>query len=199
VDDRLRGLLDRLYQDGLRHDAAESDRLRRRRNLEPDAAALLSVVVQAMGAVRVLEIGTSNGYSAVWLADAVRPAGGTVTSVDVDAQAQRAAAANLKEAGLTAWVDLVLADGGMVLGELPAESHDVVLLDAERTEYARWWPHPVRVLRRGALVIDNVLSHPDEVAPVLGLIGAEPGLSSAVVPTGKGQLYAVRTADVGDP
>ena len=199
MDDRLRGFLDRLYQDGLRHDAAESDRLRRRRNLEPDAAALLSVVVQAMGAVRVLEIGTSNGYSAVWLADAVRPGGGTVTSVDVDAQAQRAAVANLDEAGLSAWVDLVSADGGRVLAELPAESQDVVLLDAERTEYTRWWPHPVRVLRRGGLlVIDNVLSHPDEVAPVLGLIRAEPRLSSAVVPTGKGQLYAVRTADVGD-
>ncbi len=195
MDDRLRGFLDRLYQDGLRHDAAESDRLRRRRNLEPDAAALLSVVVQAMGAVRVLEIGTSNGYSTVWLADAVRSAGGTVTSVDVDVQAQRAAAANLDEAGLTAEVDLVLVDGGTVLAELPAESHDVVLLDAERTEYAKWWPHPVRVLRRGGLlVIDNVLSHPDEVAGVLGLIAADGRFVAETVAVGKGLHVAFRQA-----
>jgi predicted O-methyltransferase YrrM len=194
VDDAVRSFLDRLYAEGLRHDAAEPDRLRRRRNLEPDAAALLSVVVQAMGAGRVLEIGTSNGYSTVWLADAVRPAGGTVVSVDTDPAVQRTAAANLAEAGLGDPVELLCADGGAVLAELPSGSQDVVLLDSERTEYAGWWPHPYRVLRRGGLlVIDNVLSHPDEVAPVLTLIRAEPGLVSAVVPTGKGQLYATRT------
>ena len=194
MDEAARSFLDRLYAEGLRHDAAEPDRLRRRRNLEPDAAALLSIVVQAMGATRVLEIGTSNGYSTAWLADAVRPACGAVVSVDTDPAAQRAAAANLAEAGLADGVDLICADGGTVLADLPAGSQDVVLLDSERTEYAGWWPHPYRVLRRGGLlVIDNVLSHPDEVAPVLTLIRAEPRMVSAVVPTGKGQLYATKT------
>jgi len=194
VDEVARGFLDRLYAEGLRHDAAEPDRLRRRRNLEPDAAALLSIVVHAMGATRVLEIGTSNGYSTAWLADAVRPGGGTVVSVDTDPAVQREASANLAEAGLADGVDLICADGGAVLAGLPAGSQDVVLLDSERTEYAGWWPHPYRVLRRGGLlVIDNVLSHPDEVAPVLTLIRAEPRMVSAVVPTGKGQLYATRT------
>ena len=194
MNEAARSFLDRLYAEGLRHDAAEPDRLRRRRNLEPDAAALLSVVVQAMGATRVLEIGTSNGYSTAWLADAVRPAGGVVVSVDTDPAVQRAAAANLAEAGLADGVDLICADGGVVLADLLAGSQDVMLLDSERTEYARWWPHPYRVLRpRGLLVIDNVLSHPDEVAPVLTLIRAEPRMVSAVVPTGKGQLYATKT------
>lgn len=194
MNEAARSFLDRLYAEGLRHDAAEPDRLRRRRNLEPDAAALLSVVVQAMGATRVLEIGTSNGYSTAWLADAVRPAGGAVVSVDTDPAVQRAAAANLAEAGLADGVDLICADGGAVLTDLPAGSQDVLLLDSERTEYAGWWPHPYRVLRpRGLLVIDNVLSHPDEVAPVLTLIRAEPRMVSAVVPTGKGQLYATKT------
>jgi predicted O-methyltransferase YrrM len=193
VDEAARAFLDELYADGLRHDAAEPDRRRRRRNLEPEAAALLAVVVRAMGATRVLEIGTSNGYSALWLADAVRAAGGRVVSVDVEAQDE--ARANLTRAGLAAQVELVRADGGAVLAGTAAGSRDVVLLDAERGEYAGWWPHPYRVLRRGGLlVIDNVLSHPDEVAPVLALIRAEPGLTSAVVPAGKGQLYATRTA-----
>ncbi|MDT7566379.1 MAG: hypothetical protein QOG76_5003, partial [Pseudonocardiales bacterium] len=78
MDDALRTLLDELYRDGLRYDGAQSDRLNRRRNLEPDAAALLSVVIQAMGARAVVEIGTSNGYSTIWLADAVAPVGGRV-------------------------------------------------------------------------------------------------------------------------
>ncbi|MEU4428077.1 class I SAM-dependent methyltransferase [Actinoplanes sp. NPDC024001] len=65
-------------------DAAEPDRLRRRRNLEPDAAVLLTLVLRIARARTVVEIGTANGFSATWLADAVRDTGGHLTSVDVE-------------------------------------------------------------------------------------------------------------------
>ncbi|MCU1651244.1 MAG: methyltransferase, partial [Pseudonocardia sp.] len=53
--------------------------------------------------------------------------------------------------------------------------------------------HPVRVLRPGGLLaVDNVLSHPDEVAALLRLIDAEPTLTATVVPVGKGELLAVK-------
>jgi predicted O-methyltransferase YrrM len=182
-----------LHEEGVRHDADQPDRSRRRRNLTPDAAALLSVVCQAMGARRVLEIGTSNGYSTLWLAHAVREHAGTVLTVDVDADAQRDAAANLARVGLQQHVELRCADGGQVLHELPDGSQDVVLLDAERSRYAGWWPDPVRVLRVGGLLaVDNVLSHPDEVAEVRTRIEADPLLDSTVAPTGSGLLLAVR-------
>jgi predicted O-methyltransferase YrrM len=195
VDEALRTLLDELYRDGLRYDGAQSDRLNRRRNLEPDAAALLSVVIQAMGARAVVEVGTSNGYSTIWLADAVAPVGGRVLSVDLDAAAQEQAAANLAAAGLDKCVELRRCDGGAVLAELPDGGCDVLFLDSERPEYPGWWPHPVRVLRPGGLlVIDNVLSHPDEVAAFLTLVDADPGLIRVTVPSGKGQVFAVRSA-----
>ena len=193
MDDALRTLLDELYRDGLRYDGAQSDRLNRRRNLEPDAAALLSVVIQAMGARTVVEIGTSNGYSTIWLADAVAPVGGRVLSVDLDAAAQEQAAANLAAAGLDKHVELRRCDGGAALAELPDGGCDVLFLDSERPEYPGWWPHPMRVLRPGGLLaVDNVLSHPDEVAPLLRLIDAEPTLTATVVPVGKGELLAVK-------
>lgn len=188
-------LLDELYQDGLRHDAETTDRLRRRRNLEPDAAALLSLIVRAMGARKVLEIGTSNGYSTLWLAEAVREQDGRLCSVDLDADAQRQAADNLAAAGLTDMVELRCADGGEVLAELPDASYDVIFLDSERPEYPGWWPHPARVLRPGGLLaVDNVLSHADEVAPLLRLIENDPLLTVTVVPVGKGELLAVKSA-----
>ena len=181
-----------VHEDGVRHDAGQADRLHRRRNLHPDEAALLSVVCEAMGAVRVLEIGTSNGYSTLWLARAVRETGGTVLSVDLDADAQRAAAVNLARAGLVEHAQLRCADGGEVLRELPDATQDVVFLDSERSEYAGWWPHPLRVLRSGGLLaIDNVLSHPDQVAVVRGLVESDPHLTSTVTPVGKGLLLAV--------
>jgi len=182
-----------LHAEGVRADALEPDRSRRRRNLDPDAAALLGIVVEAMGATRVLEVGTSNGVSTLWLARAVRDRDGVVLSVDVDADGQRAAAANLARGGLAQHVELRCADGGDVLRELPDGSQDVVFLDADRTRYAGWWPDPVRVLRIGGLLaVDNVLSHPDEVAAFRALVDADPRLSATVATAGKGLLLAVR-------
>ena len=71
MNQRLRAFLDELYTDGVAHDAVEQDRFLKRRNLEPATAELLSLIVRILGARQVVEIGTANGYSTVWLADAV--------------------------------------------------------------------------------------------------------------------------------
>jgi predicted O-methyltransferase YrrM len=192
----LTGLLDALYADGVRHDDAEPDRLRKRRNLEPPSAALLWAVVGMIRAHDVVEIGTSNAYSTIWLADAVGGTGGHVVSVDTArdpaAEANLAAAtAAAGDAGLAARVKLRLSDGGAYLAALPDASVDLLFLDAERVEYPGWWPHPVRVLRpSGVLAVDNVLSHPDEVAEFLALVDAVPDLAGVTVAVGKGMFLA---------
>jgi predicted O-methyltransferase YrrM len=189
VDTELRALLDDLYAEGTTHDAVQPDRLRRRRNLEPDAAALLTLVVRIAGAREVVEIGTSNGYSAVWLADAVRDTGGTVTSVDVEEWP--GAVTNIDRSDLSAFVRREIADGGAFLAGLADASVDMLFLDAERVEYPHWWPHPVRVLRPGGvLAVDNVLSHPDEVAGFLALVTEHGGFVSETVAVGKGLFLA---------
>jgi predicted O-methyltransferase YrrM len=194
VEPALRGLLEKLYEEGEARDAAEPDRRRRRRNLEPEAASFLWVLLRALRAQAVVEVGTSNGYSTIWFADAMRITGGRLVSVDVDAAVQREAAANLARAGLEGHVELWTEDGGRFLAAAPSESVDVLFLDSERPEYAAWWPHPQRVLRPdGLLVVDNVLSHPDEVSDSRALIEADPRLASTIVPVGKGQLLAVKS------
>lgn len=191
MDATLRRLLAELFEQGQAHDTAEPDRRRRRRNLEPATAELLTLPLRIARARDILEIGTSNGYSAIWLADAARDTGGHVTTVD--AVAWPGVAENLERAGVT--VTRLLADGGAHLAGTADASVDLLFLDAERVQYAGWWPHPVRVLRPGGvLAVDNVLSHPDEVADVLALIAAEPGLTGATVAVGKGLHVAVRMA-----
>lgn len=189
MDATLRALLADLYADGLTHDAAEPDRLRRRRNLEPDAAALLTLVLRIAGARDVVEIGTSNGYSTIWLADAVRDTGGRLTTVDVEEWPD--VAGNLDRAGLASRIERRISDGGAVLADLPDAGVDLLFLDAERVEYPGWWPHPVRVLRPGGvLAVDNVLSHPDEVAAFLALVRAHGGFVSETIAVGKGLFLA---------
>jgi predicted O-methyltransferase YrrM len=192
MDAQTRTLLDRLRVDGLAYDAAQTDRLLRRRNLEPDAAELLALVVRMARSRRVVEIGTSNGYSTIWLADAAADIGGSVTSVDT-APADEAAA-NLTEAGLTDRVSLVQGDGGAYLSVLADGAVDLLFLDAERTEYTAWWPHPIRVLAPGGvLAIDNVLApSPEELTDFLALVAADDRLVGTTVEVGKGLHLAWR-------
>jgi predicted O-methyltransferase YrrM len=195
MDAQLRELLDELHAEGETYDAAQSDRLLRRRNLEPDAAELLTMAVRMIRARRVVEIGTSNGYSAIWLADAAGDTGGTVVSVDTEPADE--AAANLATAGLADRVEVVRADGGGYLAGLADGAVDLLFLDAERTEYADWWPHPVRVLRPGGvLAIDNVLApSPEELTEFIGLVDADDRLVGTTFDVGKGLHLAWRRTD----
>lgn len=195
MDATVRQLIDDLTTAAERHDAAEPDRLRRWRVLEPDAGTFVWFLAQAVGARAVVEIGTSRGVSTLWLADAARATGGRVLSVDTDPAAQRATADTLARAGLDGFVELRAGDGGAVLAELADASVDLLFLDAERTEYSGWWPHPVRVLRPGGvLVADNATSHPQELAPLRALVAADPSLTTTMIPVGKGELVALRSA-----
>ncbi len=174
------------------HDAAQADRLARFRNVEAETAELLGVLVRAARARRVLELGTSNGYSTIWLADAVDATGGAVTSVEIDPARTAMARANLERAGLAA--ELVTGDAGETLRVSADGAWDLVFLDAERPAYAGYWPDLLRVLRPGGgmLAIDNVVSHAAEVADVTALIEAEPAVTSALVPVGAGIRLVVR-------
>jgi predicted O-methyltransferase YrrM len=174
------------------HDAVQADRLARFRNVEPETAELLGVLVRATGARRVLELGTSNGYSTIWLADAVEESGGVVTSVEIDPARTAMARATLERAGLAA--ELVTADASETLRASADGAWDLVFLDAERPAYAGYWPDLLRTLRPGGglLAIDNVVSHAADVAEVTALIAAEPAVTTALVPIGAGLRLVVR-------
>jgi predicted O-methyltransferase YrrM len=131
--------------------------------------------------------------STLYLADAARRTGGRVVSLDTDVAAQEHARRSLTDAGLADHVTFRAQDGGTALADLPDESVDLLFLDAERTEYPGWWPHPARVLRvGGVLVADNALSHPEEIAPLRTLVTQEPGLTTTTIAVGKGELLALR-------
>jgi predicted O-methyltransferase YrrM len=193
MDEGLAALLAELHAYGAAHDAATADRLERLRNLEPETAQLLALLVGATAARRVLELGTSNGYSTLWLADAVRSVGGRLVSVDIDVERSRAAAANLERAGLRELVELRVEDAAVSLGAAADGSADMIFLDAERAAYAGYYPELVRVLRPGGLLaVDNVISHAEEVRDFRALVGSDFRMSEALVPTGAGLLLVVR-------
>jgi predicted O-methyltransferase YrrM len=192
VDPRRRALAERLLRASREHDSGQADRLRRFRNVEPETAQLLGVLARATRAARLLEIGTSNGYSTLWLADAAEAVGGHLVSVDVDGERIELARANLERAGLAA--ELRVQDAAETLAASPDGAWSFVFLDAERQAYVAYWPDLLRALAPGGLVaIDNVTSHAHEVAEVTSLIEAEPAVSTALVPIGAGVRLVVKT------
>ena len=182
-----------LYARSREHDEALSDRLERFRNVERPTAELLGVLIRATGARRILELGTSNGYSTIWLADAAESTGGRVVTVDLDASRTELARENLNVAGLEAVVELRIQDAADTLTRSDDAEWEFVFLDAERPAYPSYLPDLVRTLApRGLLAIDNVESHAHELVDFTSLIEAEPALTQTVIPVGAGLRLAVR-------
>ena len=193
MDSQLTELLADLHLRGREHDEGHADRLRRWRNLEPDTARLLAVLIRALAPRRLLELGTSNGYSTIWLADAARTVGGSLTSVEIDTARTAQARENLRRAGLEEAVELRVDDAGAVLAASHDSEWNFIFLDAERPAYTGYWPDLVRVLAPGGLLaIDNVISHADQTAEFRELIARDTRVIDALAPTGAGVLLIVR-------
>ncbi len=168
-------------------------RLERFRNLEPPTAELLGILIRAAGARRILELGTSNGYSTIWLADAAEATGGAVVTVDVDAARSELARANLAQAGVEDRVKLRVADAGEMLAASLDGEWEFVFVDSERPAYVGYLPDLIRTLAPGGVIaVDNVLSHEDELVEFTTAIERLPLLTQTVVAVGAGLRIAVR-------
>jgi predicted O-methyltransferase YrrM len=194
-DPARRAFAAELYAVGREHDARHHDRLARWRNVEPETGELLGVLVRTKHAPAVLEIGTSNGYSTIWLADAAEATGGRVVTLEIEPARTALARKNLTHAGLEDRVELRTEDAGQALRSLPSGSFDIVFLDAERPAYTGYWPDLVRILAPGGLLaVDNVISHAAEVGDFRRLVEDDERVSAALVPIGAGVLLVVAPA-----
>ena len=190
-------LLTELEEFGKVNDSSTTDRTRRMLNITRDTGEFLAVLVRATLARRVLEIGTSNGYSTLWLASAVRAIGGCVTTVELSDYKIGLARATFARSDLARYIVLVHDDAGRMLRRSADGAYDLVFLDSERPEYPGWWPDLKRVLRPGGLmVVDNATSHPAEMAPFVALVTADVQFVTSLVPVGNGEFLAVK-ADHG--
>jgi predicted O-methyltransferase YrrM len=193
MNEARRRIAARHYAESRAFDEQHTDRLERFRNLEPESAELLAVIARAAAATRLLELGTSNGYSTLWLADAAEANRGRLVSVDIDPVRSELARRVVDEANLDEVVELRVEDAATTLARSHDAAWDLIFLDAERPAYAGYLDDLVRTLARGGLlVIDNVLSHERELVEFTAAIGERADLTQAVVVVGAGLRLAVR-------
>jgi len=186
----IRNFLRQLEEHARTHDARESEHSRKMLNLEPETAEIVSIFARSSRARRVLEIGTSNGYSTIWLAASVGPEGGSVISIDRNPEKHRMAHDNLLAVGLLQTVDLHLGDATEVIAALPGP-FDFVFFDADRASAPGQLTLLLPKLAPQALILaDNALSHPEEIAGYLAMVKSLKQLQHVLIPVGKGLSVA---------
>lgn len=167
---------------------------------------LLQILARAIGARRVLEIGTLGGYSALWMARAL-PAGGQLVSLEKEAAHAALAREFVRRAGLQEVVDVHEGRALEVLPGLgPDGSFDLCFLDADKENYVRYLEEARRLLRTGGLLVaDNAFwrgkvlreAEPGDEA-TRGIrafnraLAEDAEFTATIVPTGDGVAVAVR-------
>jgi predicted O-methyltransferase YrrM len=194
LDDRARAVLARLEVEDRNEREAGVPAAHRARQVLPATGRLLFALAAAQAGVAVLEIGGSRGYSTIWLAAGARVLGGRVVSVESDPAKCEAWRANIAEAGLEEWAELVEGNAFETLRGLD-DVFDLVFIDAEKDDYEALFLLARPLLEPGALVVaDNVISHADTLGAYSAARQSDPTLVSVTVPLDRGlELTSVLT------
>ncbi len=179
--------------------------------IDAEVGALLRVLALAVGATRILEIGTATGYSGIWLAGAL-PAGGMLLTMESDAERAEIARQNFARAGLSDRVSVIVGDARRTLAKVSGP-FDLIFQDGDKPLYVRLLDRLVELLRPGGLLVtDNVLWAGEIVpgfvrSPLRNLddtqaiadyndrLNAHPRLTTATIPLRDGVAITVKRSD----
>ena len=167
--------------------------------------AVLRLLAAAVNAKAVVEVGTGAGVSGLWLLSGM-PSDGILTTIDIEAEHQRAAKQAYASAGVAPQRTRVIAGPALdVLPRLTDAAYDMVMIDGDKREYPQYVEQALRLLRSGGvLVLDNMLWHDlvadpanrDETTTMLRDLGKalrdNDSLLAALLPVGDGVLAAVK-------
>lgn len=163
---------------------AQLDRLRQ---IPPETGRFLALLAASAPEGAWIEIGTSVGYSALWLALACRERGQTLTTFEILASKSVMAEETIAVAGVSDVVTLV--EGDFLTHVDRVADIGFCFLDAEKEVYGSCYEAVVpRLIPGGLLVADNAISHRATLQPMLDAALSDPRIDALVVPIGKGEL-----------
>jgi caffeoyl-CoA O-methyltransferase len=192
IDERAEAVLERLYTEDAAQRAAGLPSSQRTRNLERDTGRWLALLARATDAREVLEIGSSNGVSTIWLAAAAQHNGGRVTGTEILPERAADANRNLADAGLDAVARVVAGDARTTVASLPGP-FDIVFIDAEKDDYVDHFQAVVGRVRLGGLILaDNVISH--DLSEYQAMLRSSSDVETVTIPIGRGVEFTLKTA-----
>ena len=159
----------------------------RMRAVGPNTGRLINILARSLKAPTILELGTSFGYSGIWLAEAAQASGGRLITMELHGYKSAYAREIAAEAGLAEYVDFKVGDAVRMIAELPG-GVDFVLVDLWKDLYLPCLEAFYPKLNRGAIIVaDNMLMPGNEDVKAYGrAVRAKPGITSVLLPVGSG-------------
>lgn len=163
-------------------------------NIPRKTGVLMNMFIKMMNAQNALEIGTSNGYSGLWLAKALKETGGKLTTIEYYDKRQSVAIENFTKCGV---MDIIKPLQGSACDILEAldksEKFDFVFIDANKREYVKYFelirPH---LTPKAMIVADNIISHAQKVQPFIDAVDADDEFQYEIIEVPGGILTAYR-------
>jgi predicted O-methyltransferase YrrM len=146
-------------------------------NVPVEDGRLLRLLTETMGAQHVVEIGTSNGYSGIWICLALRATGGKLTTYEIDAGRAALARENFKRAGVESMVTLIEGDAHEEVIKLEGPI-DLLFLDADKRGYVDYLKKLSPQVRPGGLILGHNMVRPEPDPAYLEAITADPALET---------------------
>lgn len=163
-------------------------------NIARETGVMLNMFIKMMNAKNALEIGTSNGYSGLWLSKALRQTGGHLTTIEFYEKRQSVAIENFKICGVSDVVTPIQGSAILILENLPEEEKfDFVFIDANKREYIKYLnlikPH---LTKKCMITADNIISHAEKVQDFVDAIDADEEFQYEILNLPAGLLVAYR-------
>lgn len=152
-------------------------------NISRVTGEFLYNLIKSANCKNVIEIGTSNGYSGIWLGKALKETGGKLTTVEFWEKRFSIARENFKKCGVDEIITIVQGSACDVLSELPEDFKiDFAFVDANKKEYIDYFKliHP-HLNIGGFIACDNVLSHKEKTQDFIDAINKHPDYENVVL------------------
>lgn len=162
-------------------------------NIARETANFLNILIKTANSKKVLEIGTSNGYSAIWFALALKETGGHLTTIEFWEKRQSIAVENFKICQVENIITPRLGSAFDIMEELKEKEQkfDFIFMDANKGEYLKYFEYADKMLENGGIIAaDNVLSHEQKVKPFVDEITANPNYQVQIIDLPAGLLLA---------
>jgi predicted O-methyltransferase YrrM len=162
-------------------------------NIDAQTGQFLNQLIKDRRYKQVLEYGTSTGYSAIWLLEALSSTGGILTTMESHKKERyHLAKKNIQRSGLSKYANLILGHAPEDTPSAP-ELFDLAFFDATKHEHLNYFKVVSKRIKRGGMIItDNIVSHKDELAPYIKHAQSQKSWTSEVLNIGTGLLVSTK-------
>lgn|SRR5574344_256294 len=165
-------------------------------NISRASANFLSMIIKMSKSKNAVEVGTSNGYSGIWLGQALKENGGKLTTIEYYEKRIVLAQENFKKCGVDDVITIKQGSACEVLEELCSDKDfviDFAFIDANKREYIKYFEIIDKNLKSGGIIAaDNITSHAEKVAEFVNAIKADKNYQVEILDLPAGMLLAYK-------